>query len=96
MRTIAVCCLLLCDATGMGLLQTAENWATFTAWMRTPDGGADHSALVIVEKEDPFVEGHGATVTISIDGAAPMTARLSPRAVQIRTAAPVGPARRWP
>jgi len=81
-------------ATQFGVLQTTHNWASFTARVRGLDGGADRAALVIVEREDPFVEGKPATLTISIDGASPITARLSPVDVQIRTAAPGVRARR--
>ncbi|HEV8345570.1 MAG TPA: amidohydrolase family protein, partial [Vicinamibacterales bacterium] len=82
------------SSTEVGTLQTADKWASFTARVRGPNGGPERSALVIVEQEDPFVEGKAATVTISIDGADAMSGRLSPSAVDIRTAAQAAPARR--
>lgn len=81
-------------STEFGVLQTADNWASFTARVRGLNGGPERSALVIVEQEDPFVEGNPATVTISIDGADSISGRLPPAAVDIRTAAPAAPARR--
>jgi N-acyl-D-aspartate/D-glutamate deacylase len=82
------------SSTEVGTLQTADKWASFTARVRGPNGGPKRSALVIVEQEDPFVDGKPATVTISIDGADAIRGRLSPTAVDIRTAAPAAPARR--
>jgi len=81
-------------STELGTLQTTDKWATFTARVRGVDGEPERSALVIVEQADPFVDGKPATVTISIDGADAIRGRLSPTAVDIRTAAPAAPARR--
>ena len=78
----------------VGVLQTTEKWATFTARMRNFDGGGDRSVLVVAEQADPFVDGRPATVTISFDGANQIAGRLPPSAIAIRTAAPPAPARR--
>jgi len=74
--------------TELGVLQTTDAWASFTARVLTADGRPERSALVIVEQADPFVDGQPATVTVSIDGTSRIVGRLSPAAVSIRTAAP--------
>jgi N-acyl-D-aspartate/D-glutamate deacylase len=78
-------------ADDVGVLQTMDKWASFTAHVRQAMTGEERSALVIVEQADPFAAG-GATVTISLDGGAPMTLPLA--ATSIRTAVPAAPARR--
>jgi len=61
-------------ATELGVLQTADKWATFTARVRQSMTGEERSALLIVEHADPFDEGR-ATVTIALDGGSPVTMR---------------------
>jgi len=79
----------------VGVLQTADKWASFTARVRGLDGEPERSALVIVDQEDPFAEGKSATVLISIEGLDDsIRGELSPTAVDIRTAAPPASARR--
>src|SRR5262245_22372339 len=78
----------------VGVLQTTDNWASFTARVRQAMTGEERSALVIVEQADPFAEGR-ATVIVSLDGGAPMTLSAQAKSVSIRTAASAGaPARR--
>jgi hypothetical protein len=74
------------EATEFGVLQTADKWASFTATVRRASGSDEQSAFVIVEQADPFVDGRPATVTVVVDGAPYAAGRLSPTAVQIRTA----------
>jgi N-acyl-D-amino-acid deacylase len=81
-------------ASELGVLQTTENWASFTARIHNFEGGGDRSALVIAEQADPFVDGRPATVTVSIDGAYQIAGRVPTAALTIRTAAPAAPARR--
>jgi hypothetical protein len=80
-------------AADVGVLQAMDKWASFTAHVRQAMTGEERSALVIVEQADPFAEGR-ATVTISLDGGAPMTLPVAATGVSIRTAAPAAPARR--
>jgi N-acyl-D-aspartate/D-glutamate deacylase len=61
-------------ATELGVLQTADKWATFTARVRQSMTGEERSALLIVEHADPFDEGR-ATMTIALDGGSPVTMR---------------------
>jgi len=56
------------ESTDLGILQTADKWASFTARVRDTKSGLEHAALVIVEDADPFVVGHPRTVTVSLDG----------------------------
>jgi N-acyl-D-amino-acid deacylase len=80
-------------AADVGVLQTMDKWASFTAYVRQAMTGEERPALIIVEQADPFADGR-ATVTISFDGGAPMTLPLAATSVSIRTAAPAAPARR--
>ncbi|OLE83502.1 MAG: hypothetical protein AUF76_06240 [Acidobacteria bacterium 13_1_20CM_2_65_9] len=61
-------------ATELGVLQTADKWATFTARVRQSMTGEERSALLIVEHADPFDAGR-ATVTIALHGGSPVTMR---------------------
>jgi len=81
------------QAADIGVLQTMDKWASFTARVRQAMTGDERSALVIVEQADPFDEGR-ATVTISFDGGLPITLPASAKTANIRTAAPAAPARR--
>ena len=56
------------EATELGVLQTADRWASFTARVRTLPSRDERSAIVIVEFADPFVAGQPRTVTIVVDG----------------------------
>ena len=80
-------------ADAVGVLQTTEKWASFTVRVQQAMTGEERSALVIVEQADPFAEG-GATVTIALDGGAPMTVPAAAKNLTIRTAAPAAPVRR--
>src|SRR5262245_41793806 len=71
----------------LGVLQTTDKWASVTARVRQAMTGEERSALVIVEQADPVSDGD-ATVTISLDGGAPITVRAAAKNVNIRTAAP--------
>jgi hypothetical protein len=82
------------DATEFGVLQTTGKWASFTARVRGASGTEEQSAFVIIEQADSFVDGQPATVTVVVDAAPYATGRLSPTAVQIRTAQPASGARR--
>jgi hypothetical protein len=80
-------------ATDIGVLQTRDKWASFTARVRNGMTGEERSALVIVEQADPFDEGRS-TVTIALDGGVPITLQALPKTVNIRTAAPASRGRR--
>jgi N-acyl-D-amino-acid deacylase len=56
------------EATELGVLQTADRWASFTAHVSTLPSRDERSAIVIVEFADPFVAGQPRTVTIVVDG----------------------------
>jgi hypothetical protein len=56
------------EATALGVLQSADKWASFTACVSTPHSIDERSAIVIVELADPFVAGQPRTVTIVVDG----------------------------
>ena len=76
----------------IGVLQTTDTCASFTARVRHAMTGEERSALVIVEQADPFDEGR-ATVTISLDGGPPFTVPGVAK-TSIRTAAPAAAGRR--
>ena len=80
-------------AADLGVLQTTDKWACFTAYVRQAMTGEERPALIIVEQADPVADGR-ATVTISFDDGAPITLQLPATSVSIRTAAPAVPARR--
>jgi len=56
------------EAVSLGVLQTADRWASFTARVRVAPAGAERSALVIVEDADPTLDGRPRTVSIQVDG----------------------------
>jgi len=80
-------------AAELGVLQTTDKWASFTARVRDATTGDERSALVIVEEADAF-DGGQATMTMSLDGAAATTIRVPATNVDVRTAAAPAPARR--
>ncbi len=51
------------ETTSLGLLQTADNWATFTGRARTSPNGEDKAILVIIDLADPLTH----TATMSVD-----------------------------
>src|SRR5262245_54577353 len=76
----------------IGVLQTTDKWASFTARVRDA-AGDERSALVIVEEADPFNEGQP-TVTVVVDGGPATSIRVPALSVDLRTAAAPSPARR--
>jgi N-acyl-D-aspartate/D-glutamate deacylase len=56
------------EAVELGVLQTADHWASVSARVRSRASGEERSALVIFEFADPFVDGRPRTVTITLDG----------------------------
>ena len=56
------------EATDIGVLQTAKNWASVTAMLRGPRSGDVRAATIVVEHADPFVDKQPRTVTIDVDG----------------------------
>ena len=56
------------EATSVGVLQTADKWASVTARVRSRASGDERSVVVIIESADPFVDGRPKTVTIAVDG----------------------------
>jgi hypothetical protein len=84
------------QSVAVGVLQTMDKWASFTARVRdvvSGPGGEERTALVIVEEADPFDEGK-ATVTVSVDGGPPTSVRVAAASVDLRTAAAAAPASR--
>jgi N-acyl-D-aspartate/D-glutamate deacylase len=55
------------EGTELGMLQTAKEWATFTARIRNRKTKAEGLITVIVERADPFVAGRPATVFVEVD-----------------------------
>ena len=55
------------QSTDLGLLQTADRWATFTSRARVSSSPEERSCTVIVERSDPLVPGR-ATVNVSAEG----------------------------
>jgi len=56
------------EVTDVGVIQTAEKWASVTASVRAQPSGERRSVIVIVESADPFVDGRPRTATIIVDG----------------------------
>ncbi len=54
------------ETTELGVLQTALNWASFTALARVKPAGSEGTVTVIFERADPAVAGHPPTVTVDI------------------------------
>ncbi len=54
------------ETTELGVLQTAGNWASFTALARVKPAGKEGTVTVIFERADPAVAGHPPTVTVDI------------------------------
>jgi len=59
-------------AVSIGLLQTGESWAGFTARLRD-ENGLERSASIVIDRNDPFSPG-GATLRIAVEGMAPVVA----------------------
>ena len=78
-------------ATSLGLLQTADRWATITG--RATIGGADRAFTLIVDGADPLTDGNPTTVTFTAEGAAPLKGKLVGSSVTILPALrkPAGP-----
>ena len=55
------------ETTEMGVLQTAGNWASFTALARVKPAGNEGTVTVIFERADPSVAGQPPTVTVDIN-----------------------------
>ena len=74
----------LLSATELGVLQTAAGWASVTARIapRQAGGGAGF-VTVIVERADPFVDGHPATVTLDVDNAGAITTVVRTRSAPL-------------
>jgi len=64
------------EAAELGVLQTADKWASFSARVRARPSGEERSAVVIVEYADPFEPGHPKTVAITVHGATFLTGPL--------------------
>ena len=52
------------------MLQTAPDWASFTARFRNRATKAEGPVTVIVERADPFIAGHPPTVFVEVDNVA--------------------------
>jgi N-acyl-D-aspartate/D-glutamate deacylase len=71
------------DTGGFGMLQVANNWASFTARAFVGPSRVERTIVVIVEGKDPW-SGDGASLTIAIDGDPSITAPLPAGSVTIR------------
>ena len=56
------------EASDLGVLQTAKDWASFTAVVRMRPALEPAAATIIVEHADPFVDRHPRTVTVRVGG----------------------------
>ena len=69
-------------ASGMGVLQSADGWASFTGIAKV--AGGDHRAFTaIVDRHDPAAPG-AVTIVVMVEGDAPWRATLPPGAVSTR------------
>ncbi|MDA0329411.1 MAG: amidohydrolase family protein [Gemmatimonadetes bacterium] len=66
----------LADAS-LGLLQTAGGWASLTGRLRDAFSGETHSFTIVIDANDPFVNGAGTTVSIVVEGQPPLVGRMS-------------------
>ena len=74
------------EALQLGVLQAADDWASFTARVKVSPSGEERTAVVIVEGRDPWLPDKAATVAVSVDGQPEIITRLSPGSVKITTA----------
>ena len=66
----------LIESTDLGVLQTAKQWASFSAAGRMRPGGEPRAFTVIVEQADPFVAGHPRTLTVQRPDQPPLSGVL--------------------
>jgi N-acyl-D-amino-acid deacylase len=71
------------EASTFGVLQTARDWASFTAMAATQPEGAPRAVTVIVEAADPATADRAPTVTILLDGEPEIVGALPAGAVRI-------------
>jgi N-acyl-D-aspartate/D-glutamate deacylase len=60
----------------LGLLQTTKQWASVVGRGRAGSSGDERSVTVTVEGADPLAPGTPATITIEVEGQAPVTGTL--------------------
>jgi hypothetical protein len=64
------------EAVEFGVLQSANQWASIAARVRSRPSNEEHSAIVTIEFADPFVDGGPRTVTVAVDGQPRLTGVL--------------------
>jgi N-acyl-D-amino-acid deacylase len=64
------------ESTDLGVLQTTNQWASFSAIGRMGPGADRRAFTVIVEQADPFVAGHPRTLTVERAGQPPLSGVL--------------------
>lgn len=72
------------EATERGILQTAGDWASFTARVRVMPAGEERTAVVVVEGKDPWLPENAPSITMAIDGLQEIAGRLERGSVTIR------------
>ena len=72
------------DGVDFGVLQTARDWASFTARIHNRMTRAEGLVTVIVERADPFVAGRPPTVFLEVDNVLSVSGALREPASSIR------------
>lgn len=67
----------------LGLLQVADQWASFTGRARVFPSGEERSITVIVDQSDPLAAGHGATVVVDAEGLDPLAGSMDRTRVRV-------------
>ena len=66
----------LLDASDLGVLQTAKDWASITGMARSQPGGAPRPFTAVFERADPFVAGTPRTLSVEVPGQPAVTGVL--------------------
>ena len=73
------------EAIELGVLQTTRSWASVTARFPSAAAGSNRFMTFVIERADPFVAGHPATVTVDVGDAGGVSGTLrASRALVLR------------
>jgi hypothetical protein len=75
--------MLQAKAVRLGVLQTADGWASVTGRVVLRPLGEDRAVTVIVDRQNPLADDHGAAVIVDIERMATLRGTVSPNSVKI-------------
>ena len=73
----------------LGLVQTGDDWASFTGTVRSVPLGEEKAVTVIVDRKNPLATDHGASIVVDVQGGYRASASVAPNAVRIAVSKPV-------